>query len=178
MARSGEGGGAQWRLPGAAKRGRARSGGRGGEDEVARGRGWRRTGERPGGIVVQGGRGVEAAELGRRSGTAAEQEARWARRWRHGADQENACWRKTELSEYIRGPPFILGEATTRDKRTFCPGWWLHPGQKGFFGGPGKFPARGPPLVPGGSTTRDKRGPFSLLPAKSYVCFCFFLLLF
>ena len=47
----------------------------------------------------------------------------------------------------------------------FCPGWWLHPGQKVFLGGPGKFPARGPPLVPGGSTTRDKRGPFSLVPA-------------
>ena len=37
------------------------------------------------------GRGVEAAELGRRSGTAAEQEARWARRQRRGVDQENAC---------------------------------------------------------------------------------------
>ena len=47
----------------------------GGEDEVARGRGRRRTGEWPGGVIVQGGRGVEAAELGRRSGTAAEQEA-------------------------------------------------------------------------------------------------------
>ena len=43
-----------------------------------------------------------------------------------------------------------------------------------FLGGPGKFPARGPPLVPGGSTTQDKRGLFSLIPAKSYVCFCFF----
>ena len=62
----------------------------GGEDEVARGRGRRRTGERPGGVVVQGGRGVEAAELGRHSGTAAEQESRWARRRRRGADQENA----------------------------------------------------------------------------------------
>ena len=62
----------------------------GGEDEVARGRGRRRTGEWPGGVVVQGGRGVEAADLGRRSGTAAEQEARWARRRRRGADQENA----------------------------------------------------------------------------------------
>ena len=72
------------------------------------------------------------------------------------------------------GGPFVPGEATTRDKRTFCPGWWLHPGQKVFLGGPGKFPARGPPLVPGGSTTRDKRGPFFLIPAKSYVCFCFF----
>ena len=35
-----------------------------------RDRGRRRTGEWPGGVVVQGGRGVEAAELGRRSGTA------------------------------------------------------------------------------------------------------------
>ena len=65
----------------------------------------------------------------------------------------------------IWGGPFVPGETTTRDKRTFCPGWWIHPGQKVFFGGPGKFPARSPPLVPGGSTTRDKRGPFSLVPA-------------
>jgi hypothetical protein len=62
----------------------------GGEDEVARGRVRWRTGEWPGGIVVQGGRGVEAAELGRCSGMAAEQEARWARRRRRDADQENA----------------------------------------------------------------------------------------
>ena len=62
----------------------------GGEDEVARGPGRWRTGERPSGVVVQGGRGVKAAELGRRSGMAAEQEARWARRRRRGADQENA----------------------------------------------------------------------------------------
>ena len=62
----------------------------GGEDEVARGRGRRRTGEWPGGVVVQGGRGVLAADLERRSGTAVEQEARWARRRRRGADQENA----------------------------------------------------------------------------------------
>ena len=27
--------------------------------------------------------------------------------------------------------PFVPGGATTRDKRPFCPGWWLHPGQKG-----------------------------------------------
>ena len=62
----------------------------GGEDEVARGRGRRRTGEWPGGVVVQGGRGMEAAELGLCSRMAAEQEARWARRRRRGADQENA----------------------------------------------------------------------------------------
>ena len=93
MAHSGEGGGVavcSGGRRGRRRRGRARSGGRGGEDEVARGRGRRRTGERPGGVVVQGGRGVEAAELGRRSGTAAEQEARWARRRRRGAGQENA----------------------------------------------------------------------------------------
>ena len=30
-----------------------------------------------------------------------------------------------------RWRPFVPGEATTRDKRAFCPGWWLHPGQKG-----------------------------------------------
>ena len=77
-----------------------------------------------------------------------------------------------------RDRPFVPGESTTGDKRAFCPGSWLHPGQKVFLGGPGKFPARGPPLVPGGSTTRDKRGPFSLIPAKSFICFWFFLLLF
>ena len=27
--------------------------------------------------------------------------------------------------------PFVPGGATTRDKRPFCPGWWLHRGQKG-----------------------------------------------
>ena len=80
----------QWRPPGAAKtRACARSGARGGEDEVARDRGRRRTGERPGGVVVQVGRGVGAAELGRRSGTAAEQGARWARRRRPGVDQDD-----------------------------------------------------------------------------------------
>ena len=57
----------------------------------------------------------------------------------------------------------------------FCPGSWLHPGQKVFLGGPGKFPARGPPLVPGGYTTRDKRGPFSLV---SRLILCLFLFLF
>ena len=59
---------------------------------------------------------------------------------------------------------FVPGGATTRDKRAFCPGSWLHPGQKVFLGGPA-------PLVPGGSSTRDKRGPFSLIPAKSFSSF-------
>ena len=63
--------------------------------------------------------------------------------------------------DIYRGPPFVRVEP----RPAFCPGLWLHPGQKVFLGGPGKFPARGPPLVPGGSTTRDKRGPFSLVPA-------------
>ena len=26
--------------------------------------------------------------------------------------------------------PFVPGEATTRDKMSFCPGSWIHPGQK------------------------------------------------
>ena len=84
---------------------------------------------------------------------------------RTGADEKPSVRRRAKEEGNIWGGAFVPGEATTRDKRSFCPGWWLHPGQKGFLGGPGKFPARGPPLVPGGSTTRDKRGPFSLVPA-------------
>ena len=72
------------------------------------------------------------------------------------------------------GGPFVPGETTTRDKRTFCPGWWLHPGQKGLLGGPGKFPARGPPLVPGRSTTRDKRGRFPSCPSNVMFVFVSF----
>ena len=59
-------------------------------------------------------------------------------------------------------------------KNTFCPGWWLHPGQKGLLGGPGKFPARGPPLVPGRSTTRDKRGRFPSFPPNVMFVFVSF----
>src|SRR6185503_14504035 len=81
--------------------------------------------------------------------------------------------------------PFVPGEATTWDKRTFCPvcwlhpvsfypRWWLHPGQKGLLGGPGKFPARGPPLVPGRSTTRDKRGRFPSFPPNVMFVFVSF----
>ena len=56
------------------------------------------------------------------------------------------CWRKAEEEgTYIGGPPFVPGEATTRDKRPFCPGSWLHPGQKGG------------PFVLGRGSTRDKR---------------------
>ena len=82
-----------------------------------------------------------------------------------GADEKPSVRGKGEGGRKYMGGPFVPGEATTRDKRAFCPGSWLHPGQKVFLGGPGKFPARGPPFVPGGSTTRDKRGPFSLVPA-------------
>ena len=32
--------------------------------------------------------------------------------------------------DIYRGPPFVPGEATTRYKSAFCPGSWLHPGQK------------------------------------------------
>ena len=86
------------------------------------------------------------------------------RRQERGGDQELTGERRRK-GRYIGWGPFVPVEATTRDKRSFCPGWWLHPGQKMILGGPGKFPARGPPLVLGGSTTRDKRGPFSLVPA-------------
>ena len=98
--------------------------------------------------------------------------------WSHDLGQKAFLSRVVASPGTKAPPPFVRGEARTRDKRAFCPGWWLHPGLKIILGGPGKFPACGPPLVPGGSTTRDKRGPFSLIPAKSYVCFCFFLLLF
>ena len=40
------------------------------------------------------------------------------------------------------GGPFVPGESTTRDKRTFCPGSWLHPGQKG----PPIYVAQPPPF--------------------------------
>ena len=109
-----------------------------------------------------------AAVLGSRGGgsrTGADEKPSVRRR----AKEEGNIWggllSRVKPRPGTKGPPFVPGEATTRDKRTFCPGSWLHPGQKGFLGGPGKFPARGPPLVPGGSTTRDKRGPFSLVPA-------------
>ena len=80
---------------------RARSGGQGGEDEVARRRGRRRTSERPGGVVLQGGRGVEVAELGWRSGTAAEQEARWETTAAQRRSGMPKCWRKVEVKGHI-----------------------------------------------------------------------------
>ena len=71
-------------------------------------------------------------------------------------------------------------------KNTFCPRWSHDPGllsrvkpppgTKGIFGRAGKIPSPRPTFSPG--CTRDKRGLFSLIPAKSYVCFCFFLFLF
>ena len=86
--------------------------------------------------------------------------ARWGEQGTAAAPDvdETKCLGRAKEEGNIWGGPFVPGESTTRDKRTFCPGSWLHPGQKGFLGGTGKFPARGPPLVPGGSTTRDKRG--------------------
>ena len=144
-------GGVQWRPPGAAKtrartEWRPRRQRRGGTGE-----GWRRTGERPGGVVVQGGRCVDASELGRRSGTAAEQIKNCAQVLEEGGGRR----------DIYRGPPF-------------CPGWSHDPGQKVFSGGPGKFPARGPPLVPGGSTTRDKMGPFPSFPPNLIFVFISF----
>ena len=43
----------------------------------------------------------------------------------------------------IKDPLFVPGEATTRDKRSFCPGSWIHPGQKAppiYFLPPSPFP--------------------------------------
>ena len=95
------------------------------------------------------------------------------RRRRGGSTAQKAkCWKRGR-GEEIYGGAFVPGGATTRDKRPFCPGWWLHPEQKGFLGGPGKFPARGPPLVPGGSTTRDKRG-FPSFPPNLMFVFVYF----
>ena len=91
------------------------------------------------------------------------------------APKETSVWGKGEGGrKEIYGGPFVPGEATTRDKRTFCPGWWFYPGQKGLLGGPGKFPARGPPLVPGRSTTRDKRGCFPSFPPNVMFVFVSF----
>ena len=92
-----------------------------------------------------------------------------------GAGERTAGGRKGEGGrKEIYGGAFVPGEATTREKRSFCPGWWLHPGQKGLLGGPGKFPARGPPLVPGRSTTRDKRGRFPSFPPNVMFVFVSF----
>jgi len=93
------------------------------------------------GPALGGGETSMAAVLGSRGGGS-----------RTGADEKPSVRRRAKEEGNIWGG-------------AFCPGSWVHPGQKGFLGGPGKFPARGPPLVPGGSTTRDKRGPFSLVPA-------------
>ena len=73
-----------------------------------------------------------------------------------------------------KGGLFVPGEATTRGKWAFCPGSWLHPGQKVFLGGPEKFPARVPSLVLGGSTTRDKRAPFPSFPPNFIFVFVSF----
>ena len=59
-----------------------------------------------------------------------------------GADEKPSVRGKGEGGRKYIGGPFVPGEATTRDKRAFCPGWWLHPGLKMILGGPGKFPAR------------------------------------
>ena len=99
---------------------------------------------------------MEAAELGRRSqgrrrsvtlgsrggaldgdvnggGARGRGLARWGEQGTAAAPKETSVWGKGEGGrKEIYGGPFVPGEATTRDKRTFCPGWWLHPGQKGF----------------------------------------------
>ena len=123
-----------------------------------------------------------------------------------GAGERTAGGRKGEGGRKlgnILGGPFVPGEATTRDKRTFCPGWWLHPGQKGgpfvpgeattrdkrafctgswlhpeqkmFLGGPGKFPAPQPTFSLGRIYHPGQKGP--VFPQSRQI-FCLFLVLF
>ena len=79
-----------------------------------------------------------------------------------GADEKPSVRGRAKEEGNILGGPFVPGGDFTRDKRcfwragkiprprpTFSPGWIYHPGQK---------------------------GPFFLIPAKSYVYFCFLLL--
>ena len=95
-------------------------------------------------------------------------------RWGEQGNGRREGGRAKEGGRKYMGGPFVPGEATTRDKRTFCPGWWFHPGQKGLLGGPGKFLSHGPPLVPGRSTTRDKRGRFPSFPPNVMFVFVSF----
>ena len=128
--------GVLWRPLGAAKkraraewrRGRRR---RGGTGELRR-----RTGERPGGVVIQGGQGVEAAELGRRSGMVGDVDgARGRRRSRRrdgsrgddgGAAQIKNCAQVLEEGggrrDIYRGPPFVPVKPPPGTKRSFVPG--------------------------------------------------------
>ena len=66
---------------------------------------------------------MAAAVLGSRGGG-----SRGRRRHQAQIDEKPSV-RGRAKEEVIWGP-FVPGEATTRDKRGFCPGWWLHPGQK------------------------------------------------
>ena len=45
------------------------------------------------------------------------------------------CWGRGRKKGDIGLGPFVPGGATTRDKRAFCPGSWLHLGQKVFLVG-------------------------------------------
>ena len=52
-----------------------------------------------------------------------------------GADEKPSVRGRAKEEGNIWGGPFVPSEATTRDKRPFCPEWWLHPGQKVFLAG-------------------------------------------
>ena len=94
--RNGEGGGAVACSGG--RRGRRRRGrARGVEAGAAKTR-WHGAGD--GGAPVSG-RGVEAAELGRRSGTAAEQEARMGDDGGAAQIRNAQVWRKAEVKGHI-----------------------------------------------------------------------------
>ena len=152
------------------------------------GEGRRRTGERPGGVVLQGSRGVEVAELGRRSGMVGDVDgARGRRRSRRrdgsrgddgGAAQIKNCAQVLEEDggrREIYGGSFVPGGATTRDKRAFCPGSWLHLGQKRFSGRAGKIPSPRPTFSPGWIYHPGQKGPVFPL---SRLMLCLFLFLF
>jgi hypothetical protein len=81
------------------------------------GDGRQRTGERPGGVVVQGGQGVEAAELGQRSGMVGDVDG--ARGWRRSRSRTvPKCWRKAEEEgTYIVGPLLSRVKPRTGTKR-------------------------------------------------------------
>ena len=83
---------------------------------------------------------------------------------------------------------FVPGGATNRDKRPpFCPGWWLHPGQKGptflsrlvtptrtkrwpFYPGWWYQPGQKDSFVPVGVTNPDKR-PLHVIVQKGVILY-------
>ena len=96
-----------------------------------------------------------------------------------GADEKPSVRGRAKEEGNIWGGPFVPGESTTRDKRTFCPGSWLHPGQKGVFGRAGQIPSPRPTFSPGWIYHPGQKGPvFPRFPPNLMFVFVSFLLLF